>query len=335
MLVNSLIIFSGAILGTWLVHFVTERGAELLSILTLAVSGAVLSILLNRWIIRSALQPLLTLRTLANSLPDQIAEGFPGLETSLHNPDADTRQLAAALTGLVERLSESNHQLRLLSGRAIQAQEEERNRIARSLHDDTAQALLTLMLNLERLEGRLPASETEIRQQLVQARELAASTLNELRQIIAGLRPAILDDLGLVPAIRWFARTRLEEAGVQLEFQAPEAELPLTPELRIALFRIAQEAVSNIVRHARAKSAKINLMCVGPELVLQVEDDGRGFTLSQDQGEAIQRAQWGLVGIQERVSLVGGKATLLSTPGRGTRLEITVPLSACLELEHG
>lgn len=338
-IVNSLIIFTGAVLGTWITHFFTERGAELILILLLALAGAAASIVVNLWIIRAAVQPLLELRKLVNQLPAPPSEkdlaatetSFP-LEPFLSNPDADTRQIAASLGALVKRLEESNHQLRLLSARAIHAQEEERNRIARSLHDDTAQALLTLMLNLERLEQRLPTAESEIRPQLVKARQLAGDTLNELRQIIAGLRPAILDDLGLVPAIRWYARTRLEEAGIHLDYQAPEAEFSLPAELRISLFRIAQEAVNNIVRHSGARSTQISLVCNGPELVLRVQDDGRGFHLSQDQGEAIEREHWGLVGIQERVNLSGGKLAVISMPGKGTRLEVTVPLSTCEEL---
>lgn len=339
---NTAILLAGAILGTWLTHTFTEQGVELFSIFLLVLAGVTISILVNLWIMRAALQPFLTLRKVLTGLHEasdlnqaELIERALPEQVALPNPDADTRQIAASLSSLIQQLKASNRQLRLLSNRMISAQEEERLRIARSLHDDTAQALLTLMLNLERLEKRLPEGEAEIRPQLAQARQLASQTLNELRQTIAGLRPAILDDLGLIPAIRWYARSRLEEAGIALSFQAPEEELPLSPELRISLFRIAQEAINNIVRHSQAKSAQISLICLGPRLILQVEDDGRGFQLSQDQGEAIQREHWGLVGIQERVSLVGGQMAVFSRPGKGTRLEVSVPLSTCEEPEHG
>ncbi|MBN1147781.1 MAG: sensor histidine kinase [Anaerolineales bacterium] len=332
MIGNSLVILAGAIGGVLLTHVFTEWGVELISILLFALAGLVASVLLNVWIVRAALQPLLELRQFVSGYESGLAceRGI-----ALSNPDPDTGQLAASLSSLIEQLENSNCQLRAISGRAIHAQEAERKRIARSLHDDTGQALSTLIINLERLEGGLPVGDLETRAKLAEARRLAQNTINELRKIIHGLRPAVLDDLGLAPAIRWYARSNLEEAGIQVEIDAPEEPLPLTPEQNTALFRIAQEAINNVARHSGAGKAAIHLGVNAALIRLRVEDDGRGFCAAGDQGEAIRLRQWGLVGIQERVELIGGNFSLTSAPGKGACLQVDVPLSRTTEASHG
>ena len=178
---------------------------------------------------------------------------------------------------LITQLEASNQQLRILSEQAINAQEEERKRIARSLHDDTGQSLSTLLINLERLEKHIPADNNELVTRLSSIRQMAANSLDGLRSIIYDLRPAILDDLGLLPAIRWYARTNLEEAGIQAELNFPD-ELPsLPPRLTTTLFRIAQEGVNNIIRHSQARTAVITLGVGENEVYLQIKDDGHGF----------------------------------------------------------
>jgi two-component system sensor histidine kinase UhpB len=321
---NSIIIITGAIGGTLLIHRFTEQGVELLSILIFALVGMAVSVLLNVWIVRAALRPLLELRQFVDSFENGLA-----CEESiaLSNPDPDTSQLAASLSSLINQLETSNRQLRQISERAIHAQEAERKRIALSLHDDTGQALTTLIINLERLEGHIDDQDSDTKSRLAEARLLAQDTLNELRKIIHGLRPTILDDLGLAPAIRWYARSNLEAAGIQVEVHVPEEPLALPPELNTALFRIAQEAINNVVRHSCAAWAEINLSLHDGEIHLSVEDDGRGFSAAGDQGEAIRLHHWGLVGIQERVELVGGCFDLASEPGQGSLLQVTVPLS--------
>lgn len=337
---NSLVILAGAIGGTLITHFFTEKGRELLSILLFASVGLFVSILINLWIVRTALKPLVELRRLAEEIQqtrpyEELTASIQPIELSLANPDPDTHQLAHSLSSLIRQLETSNCQLRAISTRAIHAQEEERIRISHSLHDDTGQALLSLLLNLERLEKRISPADQEIRSQLIAIRQLARDTLEELRKIISDLRPSILDDLGLIPAMRWYARTHLEDAGIQLDLQIPEEPLPLSPELTITLFRIVQEAVNNIVRHAGAKKANIMVSYSGNAVNLRVEDDGCGFNINQTQAEAIQHQQWGLIGIQERAELVGGCFSVISTPGKGTQLQISVPFSASQEDPHG
>jgi len=320
---NSIVIVVGAVGGTLLIRHFTEQGMELLSILLFALAGMAVSVLLNVWIVRAALRPLLELRRFVDSFESGLA---CDQSITLSNPDPDTSQLAASLGSLISQLEAGNRQLRQISERAIHAQEAERKRIALSLHDDTGQALTTLIINLERLEGQIDEQDPATKSRLGEARLLAQDTLNELRKIIHGLRPTILDDLGLAPAIRWYARSNLEAAGIQAEVHVPEEPLALPPELNTALFRIAQEAINNVVRHSGAARAEISLCLHDGEIQLCVEDDGRGFNAAGDQGEAIRLQHWGLVGIQERVELVGGCFDLASEPGRGVLLQVSVPL---------
>ena len=336
---NSLIIILGAIGGTLLTRHLAGRAADLWLIILFASIGITLIVLINGWIIRTALRPLHELRAAV----DQLQAGQVSIDAHLlQGTDPDIQQLALSLDAMVKQLEERNLKLRALSKRAINAQEEERKRIARSLHDDTSQALSMLIINLERLENRLPDRYAPLRDlwpraeqegvvdlqaELSSARQLAMNTLKELRKVIYGLRPTMLDDLGLLPAIRWYARSHLEGAGVRVEFQTPDEILPLSSELKTTLFRIAQEAINNIARHAQAQSAVIRLSQNGQKIYLQVEDDGQGFDVAQTSGQALRLQRLGLLGIQERAELVGGEVTVASRPGQGTRLQISVPLS--------
>ncbi|OGN75346.1 MAG: hypothetical protein A2X25_01335 [Chloroflexi bacterium GWB2_49_20] len=248
----------------------------------------------------------------------------------MKNPDADTVSLASALHSLVSQLEERNQELHALSGRAIYAQEEERKNIARSLHDDTGQALTMLIISLDQLEAHLPAQHGDLIQDVQAARQLAANALAELRRIVFGLRPAILDDLGLVSAIRWYARSNLEAAGIHIDVDAPEPMPELPPQISITLFRISQEAVNNILRHAAARSVHIHISLEAQSICLDVIDDGRGFDMQAVSDEALQSHHLGLLGLRERAELLGGEILLDSTPGRGTCLQVCLPIPVLL-----
>jgi two-component system sensor histidine kinase UhpB len=324
---NSIIIIAGAVGGTLLTRHLTVAGNFNL-ILLFASLGILLTLLVNYWIIRISLQPL---RELSRAV-DQVKNGQTSIpETSAMQSDPDIHRLVVAMNSMLERLDRRTNQWRALSERAINAQEEERRRIARGLHDDTAQTISTLIIYLERLEADLPADPAEYRPveyryRLSEIRRLATGMLEELRKNIWDLRPTILDDLGLVPAIRWYAQSNLEQAGVNLRFDFQSENMRLSPPLETMLFRVSQEAVSNILHHANASSVLISLWTDQSKVCLEVEDDGQGFDVERTSGEAVAKKQLGLLGIQERVSLIGGEVQISSAPGRGTRLEVSVPL---------
>jgi signal transduction histidine kinase len=329
---NSAIIIASAFAGTAVTHLITEKGEELIFLLLVALVGLSLSLVLNYIIIRSALQPLQEMHDYALKIGSGKAPRQP---PQYKNPDPETCQVTSTIGGLVEQLETNNRQLRATSRRAIHAQEEERKRIAGWLHDDTGQALITLILKLEKLENLQPEENEDTRTRLAEARLLAAQALKSLREVITGLRPSILDDLGLVSAVRWYARSNLEGAGIRADFQAEEITLEIPPELTTTLLRVAQESINNIVRHSQAKNANITLAQRDQGIYLRIEDDGQGFSTASEPLDATEKQHWGLIGIRERLSLVGGSLTLTSAPQQGTLLEVFLPLPKVEEVVNG
>jgi signal transduction histidine kinase len=247
-------------------------------------------------------------------------------EPLLQYEDPEIHRLVIAINAMLSRLENRTLELQAISERAILAQEEERVRIARGLHDETAQSISMLIIHLEQIERLLPEGNPALQQRMIDVRQLATRLLEDLRKVIWNLRPSILDDLGLIPAIRWYARSNLGELGVQVNFGTEDESMRLPPHIETMLFRITQEAMSNILRHAEARVVDIWLGQKNDTVFLEIRDDGRGFDMEQISGQALSRKQLGLLGIQERVSLVGGDVKIDSAPGIGTRLYISVPI---------
>lgn len=322
---NSVVIVAGAVGGTLLTHYLTELRfeADFWLIGLFSALGVSLSLLVNSWIVRTALRPLHELRAAV----DRVQVRRPGVQIALtKDSDPDIGRLAAAISSMLDRLEERSVQLRAFSERAISAQEEERKRIARGLHDGIGQDISTLIFNLERMENAAPAEAPELKQQMAAARQMATQTLEELREVVYGLRPTMLDDLGLGPAIRWYARSTLEGAGIRVKFDGFDETMRLAPDLETTLFRIAQEAINNILHHADAKSVVVRLGREDHHACLHVEDNGCGFDIAKITGQALQLRRFGLLGIQERAELVGGEVILDSSPRQGTSLRVRVPL---------
>lgn len=317
---NAVIIVFGAVIGTLVTRHLAQRATDWWLIMLFAAGGIVVSLATNAWIVGVALNPLRDLGRLAKRLQG----GDPVIK--LKNPDPYTSRMAETLRSLFLQLEERNRELQALSERAINVQEDERRAIAQSLHDDTGQALSMLAIHLDRIDERIPPDQKELKKQVTDARALAADSLAELRRILSGLRPAILDDLGLVPAIRWFARTNLERAGIHVVVKAPGAPLELSPAVTTTLFRVVQEAVNNIVRHAGAGLVTIVLQLNDGSVDLQIQDDGRGFDPQIATRDAVELQHLGLLGIRERAELLGGKFQVESAPEKGTNLRVSIPV---------
>jgi signal transduction histidine kinase len=227
-------------------------------------------------------------------------------------------------------LQEKTLQLQQMAGmrgelleRLISAQEEERRRLARELHDEVGQAISSIMLDLAMAVDGLPPDATAARERLSQSRDLAAETLGELRKLIYDLRPEVLDQLGLIPALRSYAKSHLEARNIrtQLSFHGLKGRLPQATET--TLFRVLQEAITNVIRHAGATAVAVQIVVKGSVLVASVEDNGKGF----DVDTALRLPEsWGLRGIRERAIAVGGKLSIESAPGTGTRVIFEIPL---------
>lgn len=207
----------------------------------------------------------------------------------------------------------------------VTAQEAERERVARELHDETGQALTGLGLGLRGVRASLQKDPAMAERHVVELEAMAGRALDELRRLIADLRPSHLDDLGLVAALRWYAREVQASAGVEVSVEAQNPKVALRPELATVLFRIGQEAINNVVRHADAKHATVRLCCDDDEVRLIVTDDGRGFQPDRVLAPQRDRHSWGLVGMQERAALVGGRLSVHSAPGQGTEILVVVP----------
>jgi two-component system sensor histidine kinase DegS len=202
----------------------------------------------------------------------------------------------------------------------ISIQEEERRRLAWELHDETAQMLATTLVTLRAAEQ---APDQGRAQELI-GRALAqqVQALADIRRIIYALRPAALDDLGLVSALRAYTEDRLVAKGISIQFEVMGEDNLLTKPVQTAVFRILQEAVNNIAKHAEAQKVSFRLKFHHQKLEVTVEDDGKGFDLEQ----ALSRDQVGIQGMKERAEIIGAQLVLKSTPGSGTIVCLTVPL---------
>ena len=232
------------------------------------------------------------------------------------------------LEALNEHADLLNRRLQRAVAGVIRAQEQERRRIGRDLHDEALQSLSAAAMRLGALEERLDgAGDAALRTGIGAVRDALIDALWEIRKLIVALRPSDLDDLGLVPALSAYARSRLDEAGVVLELETRPRNLRRLPrDFETAVFRIAQEAVNNIARHAQAAHARITIHEVSGVLELRVDDDGVGFSPDR-MDERAPGEGLGIEGMTERATLVGGTFEVRSTRGRGTSVLLSVPVS--------
>jgi signal transduction histidine kinase len=213
-----------------------------------------------------------------------------------------------------------------LLDRAVSAQEDERKRIARELHDETGQALSGVLMGLTGVETAMASNPALARGRVNDLKAFTAQALEELRNLVADLRPVLLDDLGLVAALHWFANRYQERSGIEVELTVEGNRRRLDPRVETILFRVAQEAMTNTAKHAQARHVRLLLSLGDDAATLKVEDDGRGFDPATVLASRYHRPAWGLLGMQERLALVGGTFELWSKPGEGARVSVRAPL---------
>jgi PAS domain S-box-containing protein len=257
-------------------------------------------------------------------------EVFPGEVSSSIFRDSDGNVRASSvIRDITERkraeaaLRENTRQLHTLSRRVLEAQETERRRVAHELHDELGQALTAIKINLQTRARFHKQSPDELN---VENLRIVDDALQQVRRLALALRPSMLDDLGLLPALRWIAEQTAARSGFTVQFHTAIPEARLSPEIETACFRIVQEALTNIARHARAQRVEIDLHRTGDALVLCVQDDGCGFDLAAMRGRALAGGSIGVLGMQERAELIGGQLNIESTPGQGSTVRLTCPL---------
>lgn len=223
-----------------------------------------------------------------------------------------------------QALVQSNAQLRALAIRLSQVEEAERRRLAMELHDRVGQNLTALNLNLNLLRGLLPAEgAAAIVLHLDDSIRLVDETMERIRDVMAELRPAVLDDYGLGAALRWYAGQLSRRTGIRTEVESNDEAMPRLPaQVETALFRIAQEALTNIGKHARASSATLRLERKEAWTRLTISDDGVGFDPSRARSGIA--GGWGLHIVRERAEAVGGRLEIKSAPGKGTQISVEV-----------
>jgi len=230
---------------------------------------------------------------------------------------------------LYEQLRKGRERYRRLARQVLMAQEEERRRIARELHDETSQALAGIALNLQvliEMAEIIGIQDTEFKARLKKTHSLTVQINTEVSRLIADLRPSLLDTLGLIPAIRHYAETNLTPLGINVSFEFEGIKRSLPPEVEAGLFRWAQGAIGNIMQHSQARNVTISVKHEGDELVLCISDDGKGFNSSQLTGIEAGGRGAGLFSMKERVRLLGGACSIQSQPGQGATATARIPI---------
>lgn len=302
--------------------------------------GAVVAASIGVWLhSQSVLRPIRDLtkasaKIAAGSLDDpiqvtrgdeigQLARSFEGMRKRLKESQEERHRWEDEIEA---RVRQRTQEVQSLLGKVISAQEEERMRIARELHDEPAQNLVALLAGIQAAEAALPSSPSKAKQTLSSLRPSAKRALEEMRKSILDLRPSALDDLGLAPAIRWYAESRLKPAGLNVHWDAPREPDHLPEPTAIALFRITQEAITNTVKHAQAHQVWIRISCEDSVIAIEVQDDGRGFDEKSLHPSPTDTRGLGILGMKERASLVGGVVKIESGQGKGTTVRIEVPV---------
>ncbi len=279
------------------------------------IVGATISAVLTRL----ALSPLRELERAARSveLGDMNARIRPS-----RLADADMLRLAALFNRMLDRVRRSGERQRELTLRALDAEENARSWVARKLYDECAQSLAATLLRLKLARPRLDPAGTED-EELERLRDELLGALEGVRKLARELRPPELDEIGFVPALTAHARSLSERTGLSIRLDAEAVDSELSPEKGLAVYRIVQEALSNAVRHASARSVAVRVTRSEDGFVAEVRDDGTGFEV----GAEIERAGrgLGLLEMQERARRVGGKLSIESSPGGGTRVRLEMP----------
>jgi len=215
----------------------------------------------------------------------------------------------------------AHQELQDLSARLVAAQEEERRNISRELHDEVGQSLSALLVEAGNAAARVSPDSTEVRRHVESIKRLAEASVNVIRNMSLLLRPSMLDDLGLVPALEWQAREVSKRTGLRVQVSADENAGELPDEHKTCIYRVVQEALHNCARHAQARSVMVEVRQETSKILLSVEDDGHGFDTRRIRG-------LGLVGMEERVHHLGGALSVRSQPGQGTTVAVELPLAS-------
>jgi two-component system, NarL family, sensor histidine kinase UhpB len=287
------------------------------AVLPVVLAAVAVSALVNALVVRLALTPLHHLEETARRVQHGDHEARVPVSTLA---DPELERVATTLNAMLDSVAEYRKRSRELTVRAFEASEAERRRIAAELHDGIAQDLGALLLQLRLVRG---TQDTEKREGLLaHASQQLASTTEELRALARGMRPPTLDMLGLLAAVKAHARFLAESSNIRIEVYGDPVDRLLSPESELALYRLVQEALANVVRHSGARTATLEIGTRSDMVVATIEDDGRGFHVAETMAG---QHGLGLFGMHERALHAGGRVKIASAPGRGTAVRIEFP----------
>src|SRR5579884_56977 len=316
LIANSLIIFVGATGGTWLASRLNSLPSAPTILIIFVIAGWLVSVVLNFFLLQIAFRPLMDLDKVMN----RVQAGERSLRAPITRLDPQADQLASTFNTMLEAIDDAN---RLRATQIINAQEEERKRIARELHDETSQVLTSLLISLAVLEESVTSKEAHDR--IAETRRLAHQTLRAIRSLSIDLRPSALDDLGLLPALRWYVKEYQKKCSIEVDFVSSGFKERLPAEMETALYRIVQEALTNTARHAQAKRVSIMLKEGEKEIEGIISDDGIGFDIEALRKSPDNERGLGLAGMTERAVLLDGSLDIESRPGHGTTITVHIP----------
>lgn len=319
---NAVLVGAAVAVGGWLASSAADgRALSGAVVPALALSAVALSLGVNALLLWIALRPIRSLEETAQ----RVSRGDLSARAEASAlADPDLLRLIRTTNATLDRLEAQRQRLREMAGRALNAAEEERRRLARELHDETAQTLTMLLVRMRAARGT--ADEAERERTLDEVRDALASTAERIRCMAQGLQPPALEMMGLIPALTALAHEVEEQTGIEIDVQGGRLEsAPLSVTRTLALYRIVQEALSNVARHSGAGRAQVVVRPLNGRVEVVVSDDGRGFAVPevmQDRERGL-----GLFGMEERAAWLGGRLHIVSSPGDGTRVEVEIPIA--------
>jgi signal transduction histidine kinase len=308
-------------------EMVLSPSLQLTQMAPLVIAPAFILALIALWFVATRIvQPLQKLETKAAALAwgdfDAIKDSVGGI--------SEVQHLQLELTEMSRKVQAAREGLRDYIGAITSAQEEERLRLARELHDDTIQSIIALKQRVQ-LAQKSVKDQTS-RRTLGELETLSEQTVENLRRMTRALRPIYLEDLGLVTALEMLARETSQNNSLAVDFQKSGDEQRLSHEVELALYRIAQEALNNVVRHSQARHAELHISFGEKEIELEVSDNGVGFNMPKSPTDFAPNGHFGLLGIRERADLIGARLEVESAPGNGTRLKVYAEPSRSIKL---
>ena len=251
---------------------------------------------------------------------------FEATQRGFREANERLQQLNAALEHRSAELAVMNRDLRELSNRILSIQEEERKRISRELHDEVGQSLTAINMNLGIFRHNGSVGSKQLKQKLADTQGLLTQTMETVHRFAHELRPAMLDELGLLPALRSYVKSFRKRTGLRVHFAGSDAVEHLNGEQKTVVFRVAQESLTNVAKHAHASQVDVILHHLKSGIQMQIKDNGKAFNVKR-QLSAKRKKRLGLLGMQERVRLVNGRFAINSAPGKGTTVRVEIPFT--------